>query len=237
MIVHNAICGRASEAWVLWEGVTKFIYALRPDLNVHVMKSADGTSSQINRLEQFGLLSSSQATGGEDRQSRPRGGLDSIARVFWSTLQFGALAWLAFRSFVMALMRASSSLRAQESRDELLKTSDKVRISANAGDYRPSPHCEGSERRPVVEFRVWTCISRLTSIEQRMPWLSGFISFFQWLGVCGPGQLCSTNSTLDRYVSLCFFPSLASSTMPVSRFSRLAVAGYPATAKSRMSSN
>ena len=200
MIVHNAICSRASEAWMVWEGVTKIINALRPDFSTNNRQvPPDVTSSPINRLEQFGLLSSSQAKEGEDLQRAQRGWLHAIAQAFWATLQFTTITWLLLRSFVTALMHASSVPAREETRVGTMRMSDKVRVSAVTPGSRPNPDHEGYDKRPaIVSLKVWTCISRLTSIERRMPWFSGFVSLLQWLSLYGPGALCDSDSLLDR---------------------------------------
>ena len=201
MIVFNALCGKASEAWLIWEGVTKLIRALQP--NLHSSSApADDTPSSINKLEQFGLLSSAKSNEKLD-QYRPRGGrLDFIDQVFWATLQVMVTAWLLLRSFTIALMHASS-IPARRGQVRGTAAPDKVRVSAVAPVSRPSPQhtiLTSSEKRPVVSMKVWTCISRLTAIEYRMPWLLGFLSLLQWLSLRGPGELCVTNSALDRSV-------------------------------------
>ena len=198
MIVHNAICGRASEPWLLWEGVTKLVKVLRPDSKRR--STAYGISTPTSKLEQFGLLSSVKAHESHDLQTAQRGWLDSIAQVFWSVLQITAIAWLLLRSFTIALMHASS-IPARHSRLQSMNTPSKVHISAVAPEGRPNPQHitpQDCEKRPVVGMRVWTCVSRLTAIELRMPWVSGVLSLIQWLSLHGPGGLCKTNSVVDR---------------------------------------
>ena len=198
IIVYRAICGKASEPWVVWEGVTKLIYSLWPDSQQP--PSADAISMPINRLEQFGLLSSGKAQEPYDLQSTPRAWLDSIAKGFWSILQLMMIGWLLLRSFTIALMHGSS-IPARQSRMRTLNPEGKVHISAVASDSRPSPqhtvhgHCE---RRPVISLRIWTCVLRLIALDMRMPWFSGFLSLLQWHSLYGPGKICITNSLLDR---------------------------------------
>ena len=198
MIVHNAICGKASESWLIWEGVTKLIYALRPD---HIPQTpADDRPSSIDKLEQFGLLSSGKIADKQELQRARGGRFDLIAQVFWTTLQVLMTLWLLLRAFATALMHASS-IPARPGRVVKAAASDKVRASAVAPDSRPNPQhtiLTNSEQRPVVRMQVWTCISRLTAIDRRMPWLSGLLSLVQWLSLYGPGGLGRTNSTLDR---------------------------------------
>lgn len=203
MIVHKVLCQRVSEPWLLWEGVTKAINVLRrPDL-VQRPPPPDEVASPAGRLEQFGLLSSKEAGASQDRRSSKAGGMDFIIRVFWTALQLSTMAWLFLRSFVLALMHASS-LPARSSHAHGGKTSDKPPVTAvDPSEGGPDPHPRVTRhddglKRPVVRMRVWTCISRLTTLDQRMPWFSGFLSLLQWLSLRGPGQVCRTDGPLDR---------------------------------------
>ncbi|KXL49798.1 hypothetical protein M433DRAFT_74706 [Acidomyces richmondensis BFW] len=55
--------------------------------------------------------------------------------------------------------------------------------------------------RPLVSMRIWSCIAKLVSLEQHMPWLAGMASLLQWLSLNGPGRVCRANSALDRLMS------------------------------------
>ena len=201
MIVHNAICGKASESWILWEGVSKLIASLRVDITQQPKREL--AVSPINKLEQFGLLSSAEAPKGEDLRNAQQRRSHLVAQGFWSILQFTSMLWLILRSLVTALMHASS-IPARSTRRGTRKRSDKLHVSAVDPASRPGrpspqdPFFPGYDKRPVIRMAVWTCISRLTSLEQRMPWLSGILSLLQWLSLYGPGKVCSTNGALDR---------------------------------------
>ncbi|OQO03101.1 hypothetical protein B0A48_11356 [Cryoendolithus antarcticus] len=103
LILCKSVCGKASESWLLWEGVTKLIYALRPRLKPHQQAEAP----QIDRLEQFGLL--------DETRDRPdsKGGLsrekisDTLSRGFWAFLQVVSFASLISRAAVVALVHAA----------------------------------------------------------------------------------------------------------------------------------
>nr|OQO20758.1 hypothetical protein B0A51_11107 [Rachicladosporium sp. CCFEE 5018] len=103
LILCKSVCGKASESWLLWEGVTKLIYALRPRLKPHQQAEAP----QIDRLGQFGLLDETR-----DR-SNLKGGLsgenisDTLSRGFWAFLQIISFAWLISRAAVVALIHAA----------------------------------------------------------------------------------------------------------------------------------
>ncbi|KAI7579591.1 hypothetical protein KC343_g20888, partial [Hortaea werneckii] len=104
MIMHNAILGKTSEPWLLWEGITKSIYVVRPELRPPPEPAA---SSPINRLEQFGLLSSQDPKSG-NQDADELGFIGTVLGVFWSTVHFALLAWSLIRAFVTAFMDASA---------------------------------------------------------------------------------------------------------------------------------
>lgn len=202
MIVHRVLCQRVSEPWLLWEGLTKAIYAVRPGLIPRAPESPK-TSSPIGRLEQFGLLSSKEAAGVDGQRSARAGRFDSIVGAFWMALQFSTTLWLFLRSLMLALMHASS-LPARSSHARGGRTSDKPPVSAvDLPDGGPGPRVhdtrdESERKRPVVKMRAWTCISRLAALDQRIPWLCGMLSLLQWVSLKGPGEVCRTDGPLDR---------------------------------------
>ncbi|KAF2773103.1 hypothetical protein EJ03DRAFT_387375 [Teratosphaeria nubilosa] len=131
MIVRNAVLEKSSQSWLLWEGVTKVIYTLRPGVQPRMETAA----SSINRLDQYGLLASADKAAG--RESPPDG--------------------------------------YQTSRE-----------------FQPVP---------IVAMKLWNCLGQLTRLQDRMPWLTGILALLQWQLMHGPGQLCSSNSALDRLMS------------------------------------
>ena len=200
MIVHNAICGKGSEAWVILEGVTKLIHSLLPSSPIG-KSPADDTLANTNRLEQFGLLSSAEGPQRNDLQDAQRGQQNMITHMFWTTLNLLSIAWLLLRTLAISLMH-ESSIPARSFRGGMKQTSDKVSVTAVDAQAQPSPHealfDQHADPRPVVSMRAWSCISKLTLLEYRMPWTFGFLSLLHWLSLQGPGKLCRTNGALDR---------------------------------------
>lgn len=202
MIFHNGICGKACESWLLWEGITKIVYAVRPDL-MPPPQQAD--SPQLDRLSQFGLLSAS-----DDASQRPvprsrRSHIDTLTNGFWALLQSVWLAWLLMRSFVTALIQASSlPVRSNSTYGSKDKDPSKVVNGVEERDglgptshdlHHPRP---ASRKQPILDMAVWGILLKLTRLQDRMPWLTGSLSLTQWLLLVGPGQVCCTDSRLDR---------------------------------------
>jgi hypothetical protein len=197
MILRNALCGKASEPWIIWEGVQKGVHVLRP--NIHRGRPVSVTSSH-GQLENYGLVTNSLERQNRDMRPMRTSRVQVVVQVFWMTVQFVALAWQSLRSLVIALMH-DSSIPARQHRLMEDKSPNKVRLSAVHPGPRPNPQHtlpKTGNKRPVLAMRGWTCISTLISIEQRMPWFSGALSLIQWAGIHGPGKVCNTDNILDR---------------------------------------
>ena len=183
MIVRNAVLGKTCEAWMIWEGVTKLIYSLRPKRET----SKHSEPSPASRLEQFGLLSGleavrADATGNIRNETVAR----QVTIAFWTTLQFGIVAWTLLRAFVIAFMQAST-LPSRPGRN--FKRGSCPDENEGVDEALHSP-------RPVLDMKIWSCLGRLASLHKRMPWLSGWLSMMQWYSI--RTGVCSANSAIDR---------------------------------------
>lgn len=193
MIFHNGICSKACESWLIWEGVTKTIYAVRPDL---IPEPQPSEEPQVNRLTQFGLVSNDDNSA-PIRQSKYRR-LDALKQSFWAVLQSLWLLWVLLRSSINVLMQASS-LPARSSHQKSVESESSLNMdmtdhssNLDTGTYADS------QKVPILGMTLWTCLSKLTRLQDRMPWLIGTISLVQWLLLYGPGKVCRTDSRLDR---------------------------------------
>lgn len=203
IILCNAVLGRGSEAWVIWEGVTKLIKSL-------TQPSAPSPEAQVaqpmDRLQQFGLLSSAENITIATQQAREPRRFDNVARAFWSVLQTLSLGWLILRTVIDALMHDSSIPPRSIRRPEAHPT-NKLSLAASHDDAHRDPSLQPSlnsngraddDKPAVVEMRVWTCVAKLAALERRMPWLHGLVSLLQWLVLNGPGKVCRLDGALDR---------------------------------------
>jgi hypothetical protein len=192
MIFHNGICGKACENWLLWEGVTKVIYVLRPDL----VPAQPVDQQPVNQLKQFGLVSKDENVTHPKTGRRP---FDTLSQGFWALMQSLWLAWSMMRSAIVMLMQASSlptrSVHAQYSKLDSIADN-----ASNSGlPSAESPRVPAAPQSiPILGMALWTCLSKLAHLQERMPWLIGTLSLMQWVLLHGPGQVCCTNSRFDR---------------------------------------
>jgi len=195
MIVHKSILGKSSQPWLIWEGVTKAIYSLRP-----ITQPNQGRETPaVSRLDQYELLSAGEDTRHES-SNKQRTTVEVVCFVVWDILYYTMIAWTVLRSLIAALMNSSSIAPRQirATPKERNKSWEATSIAATNG-AGPTAF-DSLVIRPIVSMRAWSCIARLVSIEQRMPWLAGMASLLQWLSLNGPGRVCRVNSALDRYV-------------------------------------
>lgn len=192
MIFHNGICGKACENWLLWEGVTKVIYVLRPDL----VPAQPVDQRPVNQLKQFGLVSKDEDATKAKPGRRPS---DALSQGFWALMQSLWLAWGMMRSAVLLLMQASS-LPARTTNVQHAKLDSIADDTSNLDDSSAEKQqvSAASQNIPILGMALWTCLSKLAHLQERMPWLTGTLSLVQWLLLYGPGHVCCTNSRFDR---------------------------------------
>lgn len=192
MIFHNGICGKACENWLLWEGVTKVIYVLRPDL----VPVQPDDQQPVNQLKQFGLVSK------DEDVTHPKTGrrrFDALSQGFWALMQSLWLAWGMLRSAVILLMQAST-LPARTTNIQYSKLDNITDETSNfdVSSAQKQQVSAGSQVIPILGMALWTCLSKFAHLQARMPWLTGTLSLMQWVLLYGPGQVCCTNSRFDR---------------------------------------
>ncbi|KAM3418534.1 hypothetical protein BST61_g4512 [Cercospora zeina] len=203
LIFHNGICRKACEPWLLWDGITKLLRAVRSGDAAHNPPQNKGsphaTASQRESLE---VLTAAPASNASHEQLRPpRRRFEVITHTFWTVIQAVMTIWLLVRTFTIAMMQASSiparPVRSSHTSDGLIGASDEPQPTPKGGQ---SARLDG-ETRPVIGMHIWECTCKLLMLEQRTPWLSGMLSFLQWTALHGPGQICGMNSRLDRLLS------------------------------------
>lgn len=191
MVFHNGLCVKACEPWLLWDGIAKALQSMRTEGHRALMPQDSAT----NRLEEFGLLSTASAPKAAARPGSLRGRFEVATQLFWLTVQCVMTLWVLLRSLTTTLMQARS-IPPRVSR--LPHRSKKLGTPNEKPESAETILDSGPETRPIFSMTVWCLISRLLLLDRRMPWLTGMLSLLQWAGLNGPGQLCRTNSTLDR---------------------------------------
>lgn len=192
LIFRNGICGKAAESWLLWDGITKL---LRSSQARHQSPSK-GSSSRNERLQRYDLLdapvSEVDIGQGSDRKRF------NVSQTLWFAVQCVITAWLFLRMSLTALVQASSIPSRTSRASHQTKTARPQSFGPDRSPSQVESVAHDAATRPIISMHIWGCMSTVLSLEQRMPWLSGFLSFMQWMSLRGPGRLCDTDSRLDR---------------------------------------
>lgn len=197
MIIGNGVCGRLSEPWVLWELVVQVSGTLKSQGEPSVHSSGGTSEDQPNRLAKFGLLSS------REDLLRPAESPHSVkvpspsaSELAWAVVQYIILAFTAMRAVIQVLVSAPSL-------PPRVSTSKAQRTGTDAESF---PHTEAradtrspaASSQPLVSMALWSFLGRLIDLEQRMPWLAGFLSWMHWASVYGFGKVGDSDHALDR---------------------------------------
>lgn len=179
LILGKEVGGRICEGWFLWEAITKLVEVSRQEPHRDGKHKTQG--QQEDRLRKFGLLSTEE----EERQNNHLSckSQSQLSVWIWSILQYVYVTFLALRFIATRLFRVAS--RSQVTPSRVSKASP--------------PIATGSiNRRAVLDYRLFSMVSELLDVPQRMPWLGGFLALIQHLVLAGPGRLGDADSVLDR---------------------------------------
>ncbi|OOF97123.1 hypothetical protein ASPCADRAFT_514154 [Aspergillus carbonarius ITEM 5010] len=192
LVLGNAVAGKVSEGWFLWESITKVVdMTKRKDQEDSVATetataTATATLRQRSRLHKYGLLSKEEFSKGHSSQAQVR-----VPDWIWQVLQYVYMTYVILRFIVTGLFRVASVPPVTSSLTSCAPTSD--------ADHAPSL-CTTSGKRPVLNYRLYGMVSQLMDVPRRMPWLGGMLALIQYLILAGPGRLGDTDSVFDRFL-------------------------------------
>jgi PXA domain len=199
MIIWGALSNKACDGWMLWEAITRVLELLGPkqsESDVETVKSEGG------RLEQFGLLASSEnvetTTAGETGRTSQGSSALSLSSLSLSSLS--AWFWLGVQYVFFALTAARAAILALASSPSLPSRSKTSPTMESEGHPSSNSYLTPRRPRPVLSMSVWPTLGHLMELEVRMPWLSGLFSLLHWLTASGAGRVGGTDGVVDRLV-------------------------------------
>ena len=192
MILGTGVGGKASEGWLIFDGIAKAIDSWKAKVETR-MSGAELETDTRSRLEKYGLVSSK-----EKHQSRGTGGSRgpiSVSAAFWRIVQCCYMTFMTIRFVLLGLLAAASTAPPRD-----LPAVKRVTKS----DYATPPIAAGVEapsaagKRPILTYSIFEVLSQLLELPSRTPWTHGLISLVQWHLVGGVLQVGATNGILDR---------------------------------------
>ncbi|PNP57887.1 hypothetical protein THARTR1_02045 [Trichoderma harzianum] len=177
LIIGNVIAGKASQPWLLYEAICITARSLG--------ERKDRTKARI--------------VSGKDRPSDL--GQDAAKSQKWTAqgvfvliIHLGILLFNALR-LMAGTLADSISL---PPRTALHLDEEAAEDAHNDKQPPPSTDTNLGVKVPVLRFKLWACFGNLIELEERKPWLGGFISLLQTAAIDGPWRIAGLNGPLDR---------------------------------------
>ena len=189
MILGKGIGGKASEGWLIWDGVTKIVASIKGQIQPNASKQQVEFDTR-SRLEKFGLLSDN-----DEKRSTSTGQISKrssvFSAIFWRFLQYAYLTFATLR-FILAGLIAASSAPLRSRRASKTTTSK----GCSASPIVSSVQAPAGFERPILTYSLFGLISELLELGWRMPWVVGALSLVQWhlVGL----QVGTTDGLIDK---------------------------------------
>ena len=193
MILGGGIGGKASEPWMIWEGITKIAEVLQAQL--------PKSKAQVRVERSNSDLAKSRPSNMTGRDTKGWQIKRSVQKSFWLILQYCFLAFSAVR-FIIITFATSSTLPC---RAPLAK---KVTGSRSSKDHTEPPDPTNTDdiwdgrtdqtKQPILQMKIWSCAADLLDVDARMPWLGATFSLLQHVALTGPGKLGKTDGMIDK---------------------------------------
>lgn len=170
-IFGRSISGRFCEGWFIWTSITRFVEAVKAQLNPR----ATGEEIEVDtrsRLEKFGLLSER----GDDPRQAQDGRRSAFSEIFWRLLQYGYLIIVIVQFIIIGLFAASSERR---------RSSWRAKATAEP-PIAKSTEAPVAVLRPILGFKILSLLSTILDLSFRMPWLSGPLGLVQHHLIASP---------------------------------------------------
>jgi splicing suppressor protein 51 len=180
LIIGNIIANKASQPWMLYEGICITARVLR-------QKKDDGPSAAGTHKE----TSESKL---EVKGRRAWSVRSSVRSVFLGVIQLGMIVVASLRFISTALVMASSLPARTTPMNEKEVSLDQDKQSSVSSSHESADYIKA----PILSCRVWTCLGNLLELSLRMPWLDGFLSLLQYGAVNGPGRIAGHDGPVDR---------------------------------------
>lgn len=183
-IVADLILGRVVEdrlrhGWFLHDSISKVTAIIGQRTHPNITGEAMQADAR-GRLEKFGLLSSQDEPTPSHSQAQRQ---STFIVWFWRVLQWCFLIFIAIRYTILGLTHA---WRLPPRTHLVPKLTPKTRSNT------------GVSVRMVLHYQIFSVVSTLLSLQQRMPWLVGVSTFWQHMLTWGRSSSGNVQSTLDR---------------------------------------
>ncbi|KAL7939030.1 PXA domain-containing protein [Trichoderma chlorosporum] len=179
LIIGNVIAGKASQPWLLYEAICIAAKSLGEQKDRTKARIVSGTD-QSSDIGQDAVKSQKWTAQG----------------VFVLIIHLGLLFFNTLR-LMAGTLADSISLPPRTA----LHLDEEAAEDAHNDKQPPSTDTNLGAKVPVLCFKLWACFANLIELQERKPWLSGFISLLQTAAINGPWRIAGLNGPLDRLLS------------------------------------
>lgn len=182
LIIGNVIAGKASQPWLLYEAIcitSRSLGEQKARTKARIVSGKDQPSLSSLDLGQDAAKSQTWTAQG----------------VVVLIIHLGILFFNAVR-FMAGTLADSISLPPRTA----LHLDEEAADEAH-NDKQPPPSTDTNltqAKVPVLSFKLWSCLGNLIELEERKPWLGGFISLLQTAAINGPWRIAGLDGPLDR---------------------------------------
>lgn len=185
-ILGGGIGEKASEPWILWEGITKLAVVAKSQISQ--TKTQDPTDQSVPSASKSNYQESTREENSNLNISQ------CIQRLFWLFLQYSFFVITAIH-YLMTTYTASLS-QAYRNKSPKRRFSDESLI--NDADQLLAHQVS---KKPLLDMKLWSCSATLLNLELRMPWLKAMFSMLQLAALTGPGKIGQTDGIIDKILS------------------------------------
>lgn len=193
LIIGQALAGKVCYGWFLHDAITK----VTSTLGHKIEPKASGLelrSDAENRLEKFGLLSTDSKFQHDHSSSTVQ---SQVASWFWRFMQYLFLAFLFLRYVLKEFNRLYRNPMRYHRPSGPSSSVDLVE-KGHLQTQTPASNSTDPLPQPVIAFGIYSLISTLLKLVDRMPWLESMLEYGQHVILHGPGRMGELNSLLDR---------------------------------------
>ncbi|KAK5990058.1 hypothetical protein PT974_08321 [Cladobotryum mycophilum] len=173
LIIGNVIANKASQPWLLYEAICITARSLEEQKVRATARIVSGTHEP-------------SSIGRKAKKSQNV----SVQGFFVLIIHLGILFISTIRFFARTL---ADSVQLPP-RTKVLPNDEYAGSLPMYSDHAP-------DKVPVLSFKIWSCFGNLIELNERKPWLSGFMSLLQTAAVHGPWRIAGLNGPLDRLLS------------------------------------
>ena len=207
LVLGELVVKRASDPGFIYDMVVKIGVLVQAKLGVKswIFQRAERPKT---KLTEFGLLSSAPPG---DAKLRHNGYVAGLWSALSSIGRFILLAILSVRDLVITLLRASSlphrfpaetppsaSLGSSSSPNDESDVYTSRKTNRVDAASKSSSRLEDTTLSPIISLKIWSTISHVWRIDQRIPWLRNMGLSMRRVALAGPGKVGCTNTPLDR---------------------------------------